>query len=98
MLNADKAPRFDSCPRCGDGGLQIFSTHSYCVGCNYSDVYWSGEFLAIPAWAQKAFKAPKVDSPAASNSLHLIGPKESKLRGQKSGFGSNDEGLDDEAS
>lgn len=24
------------CPRCWESGYQIFSTHSYCVDCNYS--------------------------------------------------------------
>ncbi len=66
MLNADCSPYFDTCPRCGDGGLQRFSTHSYCVGCNYSDSYAEGDNLSIPKWAldalanEKKNKKPKL--------------------------------------
>jgi hypothetical protein len=27
---------FLSCPRCAEAGYQVFATHAYCVGCNYS--------------------------------------------------------------
>jgi hypothetical protein len=56
MLNADTAPRFETCPRCGDGGLEVLETHSYCVGCNYSGDSGSHELVAIPDWAVKALK------------------------------------------
>lgn len=59
MLNADRAPYFETCPRCGDGGLQRLTTHSYCVGCNYSDVIDDEPFLVIPQWALDALRADK---------------------------------------
>ena len=37
MLSADKAPYFKTCPHCGMGSLETFSTHSYCVNCNHSE-------------------------------------------------------------
>jgi hypothetical protein len=51
MLNADQAPYFDTCPRCGDGGLERLRTHAFCVNCNYEEVYHSGELCSIPQWA-----------------------------------------------
>lgn len=62
MLNADCAPYFHTCPRCGVGGLEKLATHSYCVGCNYSDTFASDEFLAIPSWALKVLKTAKAKS------------------------------------
>lgn len=56
MLNADRAPYFETCPRCGDGGIQRFATHCYCVGCNYSDAYDQVDDLPIPQWAFDALK------------------------------------------
>jgi hypothetical protein len=73
MLNADRAPYFENCPRCGDGGLQQFSTHSYCVSCNYSDVYYQAYNLPIPQWAFDALKTAGKKSKKPS--LALIPPK-----------------------
>ena len=36
MLMEVKAMPLRPCPRCWESGYQIFSTHSYCVDCNYS--------------------------------------------------------------
>jgi hypothetical protein len=62
MLNADRAPYFHSCPRCGDGGLQRFRTHAYCVNCNYEEIYQSDELCVIPQWAIEALKTAKPKS------------------------------------
>ncbi|OYZ24467.1 MAG: hypothetical protein B7Y39_00735 [Bdellovibrio sp. 28-41-41] len=70
MLNADCAPYFETCPRCGDGGLQRFATHSYCVGCNYSNVYSQVEDLPIPQWAHDALKAASKKS--KNSKLNLV--------------------------
>ncbi len=59
MLNADQAPYFHTCPRCGVGGLERLSTHAYCFECNYSESYDEGEFLAIPKWVLETLKAEK---------------------------------------
>ncbi len=61
MLNADTAPYFNTCPRCGAGGFECLKTHSYCVDCNYSPDLLSyhessGDDLPIPPWAAKAYK------------------------------------------
>ncbi len=58
MLNADQAPYFDTCPRCGEGGLETLSTHAYCVNCNY-EVIHSEELCVIPQWAIDALKTAK---------------------------------------
>ena len=34
---------FLSCPRCSEAGYQIFATHAYCVGCNYSPDFDLGQ-------------------------------------------------------
>ncbi len=59
MLNADQAPYFHTCPRCGAGGLERLSTHAYCFECNYAEAHDTGEFLAIPPWALEVLKTPK---------------------------------------
>lgn len=59
MLKADQAPYFQTCPRCGEGGLERLSTHTYCVNCNYDEIYSSGELCAIPQWALDALKVAK---------------------------------------
>ncbi len=51
MLFADQSPYFDTCPRCGVGGLEILKTHAYCVNCNYEEIYHNDEFYSIPQWA-----------------------------------------------
>lgn len=50
MLNADKAVRMNSCPRCGLGGLEVLSTHTHCVNCNYAETSDSEEMLSLPDW------------------------------------------------
>ena len=60
MLNADRAPYFLTCPRCGEGGLEQLATHSYCVNCNYFEVKDSGEILSIPDWVLAYLKATPV--------------------------------------
>lgn len=59
MLNADCAPYFETCPRCGIGGFERLKTHGYCVSCNFSDVddYPSVNLVAIPKWAIEILKA-----------------------------------------
>lgn len=51
MLKADQAPYFETCPRCGAGGLEILKSHCFCVNCNYSE--WrsdsDSEFI-LPDW------------------------------------------------
>ena len=56
MLNADQAPYFETCPRCGIGGYERLSTHSHCVGCNYSPDFEAMWEPAIPQWAIDALK------------------------------------------
>ena len=58
MLNADQAPYFDTCPRCGEGGLETLSTHAYCVNCNYERIF-SEELCVIPRWAIDTLKSAK---------------------------------------
>lgn len=55
MLNADQAPYFDVCPRCGEGGLETLKTHAFCVNCNYEEIY-DDELCVIPRWALSAVK------------------------------------------
>lgn len=62
MLNADCAPYFHTCPRCGIGGFERLATHNHCVGCNYSEVTVSDEFLSIPQWAFDVLKTVKPKS------------------------------------
>jgi hypothetical protein len=62
MLNADTAPYFESCPRCGVGGLERLSTHAYCVNCNYEEINFATELCAIPQWAIDALKSVKPKS------------------------------------
>ena len=45
------------CPRCGDVGLEFFSTHAWCAGCNYEEIYDHKELGSIPQWAEKAIKS-----------------------------------------
>ena len=55
MLNADSVPYFETCRRCGVGGLERLSTHIHCVNCQY----WEGEdddYYQIPRWAIDFFK------------------------------------------
>ncbi len=59
MLNADRAPYFATCPRCGEGGLERLKTHAYCVNCNYGEVYDSGELVSIPPWVREHFAAKR---------------------------------------
>lgn len=56
MLRADQAPYFETCPRCGIGGLERLKTHAFCVNCNYEEIY-SDELCVIPQWALDAVKA-----------------------------------------
>ena len=37
------------CPRCGDGRYEVFRTHSYCPGCNYSDDDLK-QYDQVPDW------------------------------------------------
>lgn len=67
MLNADHAPYFETCPRCGEGGLERLKTHAYCVNCNYDEIHASEEIGVIPQWALDALKSGK--SKAAIHSL-----------------------------
>ena len=53
MLNADRAPYFHTCPRCGEGAFEKLATHNHCVNCNYAEDKGSGEYMAIPNWALK---------------------------------------------
>lgn len=50
MLNADRAPYFNTCPRCGVGGLEKLTTHAHCVNCNYTETFDSEEMLSLPDW------------------------------------------------
>lgn len=59
MLNADRAVRMHTCPRCGIGGFEKLKSHSYCVECNYSEARDSDEFLAIPTWVIDFLKPRK---------------------------------------
>gem|GEM_PF-5197976 len=53
---------FLSCPRCTESGYQIFVTHAYCVGCNYSPDFDPGtkpkrlrtnKLNTLPTWARR---------------------------------------------
>jgi hypothetical protein len=66
MLKADQAPYFQTCPRCGIGGLERLTTHAFCVNCNYEEIY-SDELCAIPQWALDAVKAA-----AKKNRVHSL--------------------------
>ncbi len=63
MLNADTAPYFQSCPRCGVGGLENLETSTICYNCNYSpdlDVIATFDIdhgFQIPLWAQEAIRS-----------------------------------------
>ena len=65
MLNADRAPYFETCPRCGEGGFESLSTHSHCVGCQK----WLGEddeydqYDQVPRWAIDFFKGSPIRKP-----------------------------------
>lgn len=96
MLNADRAPYFETCPRCGDGGLQRFSTHSYCVGCNYSDAYHQVDDLPIPQWAFDALKA--ADKKAKKPSLAVIPSTNTNPRPEHEISASRYDQAEDEAS
>ena len=61
MLNADTAPYFATCPRCGTGGYEQLATHSYCYDCNYSPVESSYE-MSIPEWVLEFLKTAKPKS------------------------------------
>lgn len=63
MLNADRIPNFEKCPRCNDAGYQRFRTHSYCASCNYSNAYDSDELGAIPKWALDVLKSARKKQP-----------------------------------
>jgi hypothetical protein len=55
MLNADTAPYFCTCPRCGVGGLEHLPTHSHCVNCLYvEDHYWDSEYAYSEARMQES--------------------------------------------
>ena len=71
MLNADQAPYFHTCPRCGVGGLERLSTHAYCFECNYSEIYGEDEFLAIPRWAIAALNAKKPNRAISENAQEV---------------------------
>ncbi len=53
MLNADRAPYFDTCPRCGLGGLEKLKTHWFCINCNYEYIIHDETQWQIPTWALK---------------------------------------------
>ena len=60
MLNADQAPYFETCPRCGAGGLEVLRTHAFCVNCNYDEIYFVDDLLySIPDWALEAVKGKR---------------------------------------
>lgn len=62
MLFSDQTPYFDTCPRCGVGGLEILKTHAYCVNCNYEEIYGHDEFYSIPQWALDSLATKPVRS------------------------------------
>lgn len=61
MSNEEQACYFMNCPRCKERGWEKFSTHAYCVNCNY-EVICSDELCAIPSWAITALKNAKPKS------------------------------------
>lgn len=67
MLNADRAVRMNSCPRCGAGGFETLRSHSYCLECNHSVIPETDEFLAIPKWVLDVLKAPKMKKEKQQN-------------------------------
>ncbi len=53
----DQIPMFSSCPRCGERGLDILKTHSFCVLCDFSpDLAPGADDCAVPQWALEAIK------------------------------------------
>ena len=61
MLNADRVPCFETCPRCGEGGIERLKTHVYCVNCNYSDSEHE-QYEQIPSWVFQFLKQEKIKS------------------------------------
>ena len=61
MWSEDQACYFGNCPRCRERGFERFKTHSYCVNCNYEEIY-SDELCVIPQWAVHALKTAKPKS------------------------------------
>lgn len=53
--------KFCMCPRCGEHGLERFSTHAFCVNCNYDETH-SDELCVVPDWALAALKTVKPKS------------------------------------
>lgn len=53
--------KFCMCPRCGEHGLERFSTHAFCVNCNYDEIH-SDELCVVPDWALAALKTVKPKS------------------------------------
>lgn len=51
MLNADRALRMATCPRCGFASYERLKSHGHCVDCNYADLPYSDETLTNPLWA-----------------------------------------------
>lgn len=84
MLKADQAPYFETCPRCGVGGLETLKTHAFCVNCNYEEIY-DDEFCVTPRWALDAImeaskpkkKDPKIIEPPTSIALRKSNDAES---------------------
>lgn len=83
MLNADKAPYFDTCPRCGVGGLETLKTHAFCVNCNYEEIY-NDELCIVPQWVidvlTVAAKPKKKETKIIENSPKVILRKSIEIR------------------
>ena len=61
MSDDDQACYFQNCPRCRERGYERFRTHSYCVNCNYEQIYFE-ELCVVPQWAIAALKTVKPKS------------------------------------
>lgn len=59
MLNADRAVRLNTCPRCGVGGYEVLKSHAYCLECNYTNYFDTDELQIIPKWVKPFLRKSK---------------------------------------
>ncbi len=73
----DQVPVFSSCPRCGERGLDVLSSHAYCVNCNYSPDLDQPYEPSVPQWvleaiSMDAIKAPELEHHLTDAPLSLV--------------------------
>jgi hypothetical protein len=50
-MNHENVVSLENCDRCGSRSMEILSTHSYCIECNYFPDEEAVVAPAIPKWA-----------------------------------------------